>query len=245
MSKAILISIKPQFVAEILNRRKTLEIRKTAPKAWADYLSSKSFEKPTPIDVYIYCTKSSEYLLDKDNKYFCWDKREHHYLFRYCDEPHEHFFQGKVVAKFRLRKVKEFDSKSFTDTANKTCVLNPHTCETTSSCLSWGEIRDYCKGGIGYAWPISDLEIFDEPIPLAALGAESAPQSWAYIESDREPIYARKGRCEAYCDGKLIGGNYFLHITMSGSEIMHQRWAVMPTKSQAEGILAALNPEGI
>ena len=30
--KKILISIKPKYVAEILNHRKTLEIRKTAPK---------------------------------------------------------------------------------------------------------------------------------------------------------------------------------------------------------------------
>lgn len=223
--KSILISIRPEWVEKIANGIKSIEVRKTAPKC------------DLPIDVYIYCTKSREYLLDKDNKYFCWDKREHHYLFRYCDEPHEHFFQGKVVAKFRLKKI---------DCLRFGWDRNPYFSGIGSATrLSVEETKEYLNGKTGYLWHISDLEIFDDPIPLAALGAESAPQSWAYIESDRDPIYARNGRCEAYCDGKLIGGNHILHITMNGSEIMHQKWAVMPTKAQAEEILSALNPEGI
>lgn len=44
--KSILISIKPKWVAKILNGEKTIEIRKTAPKC------------ELPIDVYIYCTKN-------------------------------------------------------------------------------------------------------------------------------------------------------------------------------------------
>ena len=42
--KSILISIRPEWVAKILNGEKTIEIRKTAPKC------------DLPIDVYIYCT---------------------------------------------------------------------------------------------------------------------------------------------------------------------------------------------
>jgi len=42
--KSILISIKPRFVAKILNGEKTIEIRKTKPNV------------DLPIDVYIYCT---------------------------------------------------------------------------------------------------------------------------------------------------------------------------------------------
>ena len=45
--KAILISIKPKYVAKILNGEKTIEIRKTMPKC------------DLPIDVYIYCTKQN------------------------------------------------------------------------------------------------------------------------------------------------------------------------------------------
>ena len=47
--KAILMSIKPQWVEKILNGEKTIEIRKTLPKC------------DLPIDVYIYCTKDKKY----------------------------------------------------------------------------------------------------------------------------------------------------------------------------------------
>jgi len=207
--KSILISIRPEWVAKILNGEKTIEIRKSAPKC------------DLPIDVYIYCTKG-------DKNYLM--------LRNIVNDPFT-LINGKVVGKFRLKRI---------DCLRFGWEHNPYFSGIGSAtCLSVKETKSYLGGKTGYLWHISDLEIFDEPIPLAALGAESAPQSWVYIESDREPIYARKGRCEAYCDGKLIGGNYILHITMNGSEIMHQKWAVMPTKAQAEEILSALNPEGI
>lgn len=43
--RSVLISIKPEWTAKILNGEKTIEIRKTMPKC------------ELPIDVYIYCTK--------------------------------------------------------------------------------------------------------------------------------------------------------------------------------------------
>ena len=46
MSKAVLISIRPEWVEKILNREKTLEVRKTRPKL------------ETPFKCYIYCTNS-------------------------------------------------------------------------------------------------------------------------------------------------------------------------------------------
>lgn len=227
--KSILISIRPEWVAKILNGEKKIEIRRSKPK------------RELPIDVYIYCTKSSEHRLerwDSDGRYFCFGAKSKIYrAFGLSKNPSDWRFNGKVVGKFRLEKV---------DCLRFGWERNPYFSGIGSATrLSVEETKEYLNGKTGYLWHISDLEIFDEPIPLAALGAESAPQSWAYIESDRDPIYARNGRCEAYCDGKLIGGNHILHITMNGSEIMHQKWAVMPTKAQAEEILSALNPEGI
>lgn len=46
--KAILMSIKPKWVAKILNGKKTIEIRKKFPKDYVGW-------------VYIYCTKDKEY----------------------------------------------------------------------------------------------------------------------------------------------------------------------------------------
>ena len=47
---SIMISIKPEWVAKILNGDKTIEIRKTMPKC------------ELPCKAYIYCTKEKSYL---------------------------------------------------------------------------------------------------------------------------------------------------------------------------------------
>ena len=47
MAKAVLISIRPEWVSKILTGEKTLEIRKTRPKLG------------TPFTCYIYCTKGN------------------------------------------------------------------------------------------------------------------------------------------------------------------------------------------
>ena len=48
MNQAILLSVKPEWLALILNGKKTIEIRKTTPKC------------ELPIDVYLYCAKEKE-----------------------------------------------------------------------------------------------------------------------------------------------------------------------------------------
>ena len=80
--KSILISIRPKWIAKILNGEKTIEIRKTAPKCGL------------PIDVYIYCTKTI-----KPVSNYNWGE------FAFDDLPK----LGKIVAKFTLRAVHKFD----------------------------------------------------------------------------------------------------------------------------------------
>lgn len=156
--KSILISIKPRFVAKILNREKTIEIRKSYPKC------------DLPIQVYIYCTKSN-YLGYISKRYI-----------------------GKVVAKFTLNKVEEI----------KTCEM--HSAKLLDrSCLNANEFYDYLTKGknflgqvLGYAWHISNLEIFDKPKELSEFRSikqfmpsgymidplTKAPQSWQFVESE-------------------------------------------------------------
>ena len=80
--KSIVISIKPEWVAKILNGEKTIEVRKTAPKCGL------------PIDVYIYCTKTI-----KPVSNYNWGE------FAFDDLPK----LGKIVAKFTLKAVHKFD----------------------------------------------------------------------------------------------------------------------------------------
>lgn len=83
--KKALISIKPERVAKILNREVTVEVMETAPKS------------ELPVELYIYCTKGVG-LQKFGNKYFT---QVGQYPVR----------NGKVVAKFTLRKVDRFYAK--------------------------------------------------------------------------------------------------------------------------------------
>ena len=165
--KQILISIKPKWVAKILRGEKTAEIRKTAPKEWVDYLNGKTDKKqPEPYEVFIYCTKSG-LNIEKD-----------------CGLGFPERINGKVVAKFTLRKVEEIicrpicgEWESYTKTLGYSEI-------SQASCLGNREIVHYLKGNNGYAWHISDLKIFDEPKELSEFKLTRAPESFCYIEID-------------------------------------------------------------
>ena len=55
MSKAVLISVRPEWCALIVDGRKTIEVRKSKPKL------------TPPFKCYIYCTKGTELWLPHDN----------------------------------------------------------------------------------------------------------------------------------------------------------------------------------
>lgn len=84
MTRAILISIQPQWVQKIFSGKKTIEIRKTMPKC------------KLPIDVYIYCTKN---LPRVARGWSC------------CEGKLSpiNLANGKVVAKFTLNKVEKIN----------------------------------------------------------------------------------------------------------------------------------------
>ena len=185
--KAILISIKPRFVADILNGKKTLEIRKTCPQMWKwFYTDGRPLREPEPIYVYIYCTNTKP-LIAKD----------------------VYSLNGKVVAKFTLNKVEEikyhfgyYDMGEWTESY----ILE-------NACLSANELDKYLQASkeydekkisrvYGYAWHIDNLVIFDKPKELSEFyGTKKyfvgcgnaidktpryeqlhhAPQSWCYI----------------------------------------------------------------
>lgn len=182
--KALLISIKPKWVSKILNGEKTIEVRKTMPKC------------DLPIDVYIYCTTTGKVLYEQFEK--CVDGKIVGIHWN-TDENEGGFygFNGRVVAKFTLNKVGEFDSNSFQDVAMKTVVLDTKTLKTTSSCLSYNEINNYLKGKKGYAWHISNLIIFDRPRELGEFkhynkpSCDSCPFQYS-IECD----YHREVECD-------------------------------------------------
>ena len=177
--KSILISIKPKWVAKILNGEKTIEIRKSMPKC------------DLPIDVYIYCTKEKPkaILTDKGcvvaNTLIVGGNSQY---------KSGYSLSGQIVGKFTLNKV-DIVWKTINEEHPKHLLEN--------SCLSFEELHSYLNGSIGYAWQIDDLEIFNElkelrdfkktnkfGVPQYEFGngtcdykkIKKAPQSWCYIE---------------------------------------------------------------
>ncbi len=187
MTKAILMTIRPEHLVKILNGDKTIEIRKTIPKC------------KLPIDVYLVCSKAKPYYVRaiKNGKSIPmvdgWQKS-----FR-----DEYGINGKVVCKFVLNKWEEMPFYEGYYDAIPAYEINPHDIPL-KACLSIQEINQYGKGKDLYALPIDNLVIFDKPkeisdfenfnpkdndIPEACITSSwqilhqpltKAPQSWQY-----------------------------------------------------------------
>lgn len=199
--KAILISIKPEWIAKILNGEKTIEVRKTKPKC------------ELPIEVYIYCTKA------KPNLY----RHIRQEFFHRKETFKAGLWNGMIVAKFTLRRVEKFDFISEIKYEGNPPKYNEeirkHNRICKEACISPAEVVRYldtkCLGSdnpsgmIGYAWHIEDLIIFDRPRELREFHTnvkkeppeellcpecgkpmeyyeykylKKAPRSWQYIE---------------------------------------------------------------
>lgn len=161
--KAILISILPQWCEKIASGKKTIEVRKSAPKE-------------VPFKAYIYCTKSDRYLLDSDcdGSMFCWDKKSHHYPFKF-EKDHEELFNGRVLGEFICDKIDTYNYHKGLTRFGGELGLPIGTYDSylifeddyKAMCLSYDEVKDYGKGKPLYGLHISDLKIYDKPKELS------------------------------------------------------------------------------
>lgn len=160
MAKAVLLSIRPEWVGKIVDGRKTVEIRKSHPKI------------ATPFKCYIYCTKP---------KYEYED-----YILTDWPKP-QNFCGGKVVGEFvcdKVYKVIKSGSSYIVDGADRG-KTNEVAME---SCLGFDEMRAYLGTHTGYAWHISNLQIYDKPRELGELtGLRQTRFGWAPVEIKRPP----------------------------------------------------------
>lgn len=191
--KSIMLSIKPKYCELIANGKKTIEVRKSRPKA------------EPPFKVYIYCAKPSKshqticgcMVLNSDELYrhpkegikygdsielMCCNSKEY---------SKDNFLNGKVIGEFICDEISKFTAE-FTDGQTyediRLCYFNE--CEEEEemiivsnewknpdiswickeSCLSFNDFRRYIGANFHdipfYGWLISNLVIYDTPKEL-------------------------------------------------------------------------------
>lgn len=146
--KSILISIHPQWVEKIANGKKTIEVRKTAPKE-------------VPFKAYIYNTSQKfdgEILLTADKKV---ERR-----YRHCRDNGDIPLAGKVIGEFICDKVYSIKNQGirFVVADEEQGVTNEIA---RQSCLDYDDMVGYLGNKDGYGLHISDLKIYDKPKELS------------------------------------------------------------------------------
>ena len=147
MSKAALLSIRPEWCEKILSGEKTVEIRKTRPKL------------EPPFKCYIYCTLagSDSLFMDVLNRNVAaWNRG---------GWPEK---KGRVIGEFICDDIRRIGPEY--------CVVKEDIeSAIAGSCLTVTQVKDYAgwKPGLSYAdlkdlygWHISDLRIYDRPRKL-------------------------------------------------------------------------------
>lgn len=176
--KSVLISIRPEWVEKIASGKKTIEVRKTAPKE-------------SPFKAYIYETKGKKiecgfHFEDTGitlREKYVFGMHKARIIKHYRDEG-----RGKVIGEFICDKAERFSVGSLrSDDIEKL------------ACLSYNDIINYFykpeeldgkTAKQGFAWHISDLKIYDKPKELREF---------------RKPLDRVWGSyCNDYCDRGCI-----------------------------------------
>lgn len=191
MAKAVLISIRPEWVEEIGNDRKTIEVRKSKPHL------------DTPFKCYIYCTNARPFLVWGDVFRGAWVTeftRLSGYGRAEADRTWD-VFNGHVAGEFVCDWVETI--KAATEPYGIYDVDDYFVAQTG---LVDGALWDYGKGATLYGWHISNLKIYDTPKELSKFWRpfencidkvcdefgcalceygghiKCPPQSWCYVE---------------------------------------------------------------
>lgn len=188
--KAILISIRPQWVAKIIKGIKKDEIRKGTAIGKA---INKLIEEQGVAPMLIYCTK--------EKRHYCY----HAFESDACAIEDTRFIpmtkcNGKVVARFNAT-AEHIEYETCSRDISGWWKDDGEMYDYKDACLTYQEMFDYIGAGEGTVVHINDLEIFDKPKEISqfiflkknvvingtktlfyATTLTRAPQSWCYIE---------------------------------------------------------------
>lgn len=166
-----MLSIRPKWCELIASGQKTIEIRKTKPNC------------NVPFKVYIYCTEDFRTSTkDRNHKFWIGEPINGVSGGRYLGN-------GKVIGEFVCDWVENSPAWRLKGNTGF-CAKRTEREEMLPdmACLSIEEIEKYAgsESRIVYGWHISDLIIYDKPKDLSDFGMERPPQSWCYVEKERE-----------------------------------------------------------
>lgn len=179
MSKAVLISIRPEWCEKIARGEKTIELRRTKPRL------------EPPFKCYIYRTKG---------------KVPHIIGGKLVKMP----VGGSIIGEFVCDEIKKLirvgcgavEPPRYKAAEASGSSLEIYDAEDIfeAACLTEQEVESYLCKRIGYAWHISALKIYAQPMELGELTTarserllklgyevagwpvQDAPQSWRYVE---------------------------------------------------------------
>lgn len=169
MSKAVLISIRPKWCELIASGKKTIEVRKTAPKL------------KTPFKCYIYCTKEGRGVGEIPYRHF----------YQAPNGP-RHFIGGTVIGEFICDRIYGIvpDENGWGEEYG----YSEHDCLSDSEMAAY--LGD--RSGLGwhiselviYDVPknLSDLRLYNTSVviehglPMPMHEIKCPPQSWCYVK---------------------------------------------------------------
>ena len=154
--KSVLISIRPEWVEKIASGKKTIEVRKTAPKE-------------VPFKTYIYATRPKKYYkcgaisTSDELLWLANGKVEMGDGFKFLADGDEYqCLNGRIIGEFICDKVYLIKNQG-----NRFVVANEAQGVTNEiarqSCLDYYDMDNYLDNKDGYGLHISDLKIYDKP----------------------------------------------------------------------------------
>lgn len=166
--KSIMIAIRPNWCEKIASRRKTIEVRKSAPKE-------------VPFKAYIYATKPKRFYkcgavsTSDELLWLANGKVEMGDGFKFWADGDEYqCLNGRIIGEFICDKVDEYKFHEglieFNSMGLPSRIYGSYLIfadDYKAMCLSYDEVKNYGKHKTLYGWNISDLKIYDKPRELS------------------------------------------------------------------------------
>lgn len=164
-----LYSIRARHVADIMNGKKTFELRTKIPRVMKTAL-----DNGEKVVMWIYCTKAEPYLYYPFNRVTLFDKK-------IVSESFPSSLNGLVVAKCVVDSYEEVSNRfNGNEWVYDDWLLNV-------TCLDENQLDDYLKQDgnyrFGYALHLTQVEILDKPMTVQYFGLTRAPQSYQKVKA--------------------------------------------------------------